>query len=71
MEHPTLPARYERIASLNQLNKKQKVKEGKNGQSFRSRRKQLFSCPAFSAALFLSGKQQNEQTDEKQTVKIY
>lgn len=70
---PTLPAQYEKITSLNQLNEKKKGEGGKEWRLFQRifRRKQLFSCPAFSTTLVLSGQQQNEQIAEKQTVKSY
>lgn len=72
---PTLPARYKKITSLKPVKWKEKgAKERENGGSRREfpDEKQQLSCPAFfSASLFLSGQQQNEQIDGKQTVKSH
>ena len=77
-QHPTLPTRYEKITSLKPVKWREKKKrgceEGENGGSrgeFPDEKQQL-CCPVFfSASLFLSGQQQNEQIDGKGTVKSH
>lgn len=75
MERPTSPARWERIASLELLNKKRKGwrrERGRNGQSFRvfSGEYNFSPCSSiFYRAFLIRATAQNEQIAKKQTAK--